>query len=69
MNFKVIKGDNFWDKKEIFIELYNKNTPMKDIREKLELSITQYNKLVKECSNEGSITSRRKTHLNGGIIK
>lgn len=63
MNFKVIKGENFWDKKTRFIELYNEGVPMKHIREELELSSTQYNKLVYECADEGSITPRRKKHL------
>lgn len=60
MNFKVINGDSFWDKKSKFQELYNKNPPMKEIKETLNLSSTQYNKLVKECSQEGSIIPRRK---------
>ena len=66
MNFKLTKGDNFWDKKQEFIRLYNKNVLAKDIRKELELSSTQYNKLVRECDIEGKITPRRKKHL--GII-
>lgn len=68
MNFKVINGDSFWNKKSKFQELYNKNLPMKEIKETLNLSSTQYNKLVKECSQEGSIIPRRKKVLNGEII-
>lgn len=60
MNFKVINGDSFWNKKSKFQELYNKNLTMKEIKETLNLSSTQYNKLVKECSQEGSIIPRRK---------
>ena len=60
MNFKVINEDSFWDKKSKFQELYNKNLTMKEIKETLNLSSTQYNKLVKECSQEGSIIPRRK---------
>ena len=67
MNFNVIKGDTFWDKKQRFIELYNQEVLAKDIRKKLKLSSTQYNKLVKECSSEGKITPRRKKSL--GLIK
>ena len=60
MNFKAINGDSFWNKKSKFQELYNKNLTMKEIKETLNLSSTQYNKLVKECSQEGSIIPRRK---------
>ena len=60
MNFKVINGDSFWDKKSKLQELYNKNLTMNEIKETLNLSSTQYNKLVKECSQEGSIIPRRK---------
>lgn len=62
-SFKVIDGDSFWDKKEKFKELYNKNVSMKEIREILNLSIAQYNKLVKECGQERSIIPRRKKSL------
>lgn len=68
MNFKVINGDSFWNKKSKFQELYNKNVSMKEIKEILNLSGTQYNKLVNECSQEGSIIPRRKKVLNGEII-
>lgn len=66
MNFKLTKGDNFWDKKQRFIELYNLEVLAKDIQENLELSINQYNKLVRECASEEKITPRRKKHLEKG---
>ena len=64
MNFKITeKTRTFWDTKPEFIKLYNQGVMMKHIREKLELTSTQYNKLVRECSQEGSITARRKTQI------
>lgn len=64
MSFRVIeKEGSFWDEKPRFIKLYNNGVPMKKIREKLNLTGTQYNKLVRECGNEGSIVPRRKKFL------
>ncbi len=64
MNFKVMeKTSTFWDEKPRFQKLYNDGASMKKILETCHLTGTQYNKLVRECSQEGLITPRRKKHL------
>lgn len=64
MNFNVIeKTRSFWDEKPEFLKLYNEGVLSKEIREKCNLTGKQYCKLVKECSQEGSIIPRRKQLL------
>ncbi|WP_406532490.1 hypothetical protein [Methanobrevibacter sp.] len=67
MNFNVVEGSkSFWDEKLRFIKLYNNGVLSKEIREICNLTSRQYCKLVKECSKEGSIISRRKVLLGDG---
>lgn len=60
MNFRVVDGDSFWDRKDDFVVLYNKNVPSKDIQIQLNLTPNQYNKLVRESAGEGLIIPRRR---------
>lgn len=41
---------------------------MEEILKEIDITGTQYNKLVKECGDEGTIIPRRKKVLNGEII-
>ena len=60
----IIDGnDDYLLLKDDFIKLYNnKNISVKDIREKLNLSLRKYHKLRKECSEEGLLKLRYPPH-------
>ena len=59
-SFRIVDGDVLWDKKEKFVELYNQELLMKQILDLMDISSAQYNKLVRECAEEGLIVPRRK---------
>ena len=61
MSFNIVEtNESFWDKKPDFIKLYNQGYLMKEIWKELDITGTQYNKLVRECGEEGSIIPRSK---------
>ena len=69
MSFNIVEtNESFWDKKTEFIKLYNQGLKMEEILKEIDITGTQYNKLVKECGDEGTIIPRRKKVLNGEII-
>lgn len=59
MNFKVVDGTYNDDLIPNFVEMYNHNRTVKEICEKLNLTICNYNSLRKKCFKQGLLKDRR----------
>lgn len=61
LNFKIVESnkDPLNEIKEEFAEQYNKNTPCKMLKKQFKLSDNKYNRIVKECNEEGLIVKRK----------
>ena len=65
INYNVIEGENYWNKYEDFLKLYN-DSPLntKEIREYLQITSNKYQQ-YREREIEESRLKKRGEHRNG----
>ena len=60
IQFNIINGENYWNKYEEYIQLYNNpNITVKEIFKKLKISNRRFNNYHKKAIKENRITNRR----------